>query len=1283
MERTIKNLGKENKSLLLGKQTFLLEILNKYYLDKLNIGYFKLNHRLNPQYEFLENYEYQVNCQLEMLANDKKNILLNDKHFKKFLKNIKVNNQFLNSVDNNKYVLGRYNENISYKEVSKRITSEIHNVYEEYKSSINNNLHNNKLIENTYKHKVENYFLQDCVNNNLQLALKNHIKATFNTTNILDSTVDTYIKEIIDKSTSTKEFKANLFTEVYKLVYETNNKYASDTYISHKLNKFIHENNHILKIYSELENLYIEKIVNNISENTLLKDINKHVQLNLNNNLNHVFTDEITKNLSSTLNIDYKTKVHLVTKIQSDLKELISNEIKEILLNNNSNHLLSKQQISTYIKEKSLEKIKHITSYNINEILFKDDSTNISKNIEYIQYINELLSKGLLHIVTAQFENIEEKNIISSIYKSSYNNRTMNLTGMLQDNKDQSEIYLKKNVKLHDWKTIFIKNLVNDIVEHTYVKNKGKVQIYDSSLVLSNNRFDSINNLWDTSLNWVNKKSYLNLEKNILNNGSVLNIDNVNNSAHTLFKWINKKSNMSKEKKLFKYIVEKNNLRTRGIISKILNNTLNIRRKEESLYTFVNKVDKKNGVINETEIKEIIDEKIVNITSNEINTRTLFKEDISILKEIIYENLKTILNENKKNILKGEILNNEIEKVLFNKDIYELKRNKINLYKNYSKDRKVIEKEEIFLLAKHNYEIDMYSPLYKNIKRITNKIVKEENIYNKSNEDITFVNYDEYRNNNSFKKDETNIKASIENTHKNISNSLYYDFVNKNFLKKSINFSKYFVEKQIINEQRNKLTNNILTKYLTTKELSLNYDELLLNNNINTIASLINPTSIFKINTLENHLLKKIYFNSIENSIEKRIEKILNSEKNIINIIDKIRVNRNYKEKYIKNYVPIINKVASDKELIVNDEIITLLDSKITNYMKNSSNLKESLKKIKLENIKEFKSYVKDTIKKELIYEYTYKVKKKVDYFNKTIFKEDRFENVMNTNKSMKSNFNSKYSLINEYINKPTKNNILNKHINQNMFLKKEINNELNSYIKMTNVTNNHNNSNTLIKSFLENKFNNNLDKKRELFSFIKNKNNIIYLNPNELKNTDQTFSEIELNRYINMKKYISTKNSTLNLSKDNYTFINSYVKLENSKMNKPVNNTRDFVEYINKKYHRNIFKNTNLQNSDTNLIKSFIEDKTSIVNSINLNNQDEFYKSGVNIILKKEIKEDEQVIKKVTDENKKLQKILEEKIEKISKEKKETINVSTISEKVYKNIERRLKNERQRRGLI
>ncbi|WP_432666841.1 hypothetical protein R9X47_10855 [Wukongibacter baidiensis] len=73
----------------------------------------------------------------------------------------------------------------------------------------------------------------------------------------------------------------------------------------------------------------------------------------------------------------------------------------------------------------------------------------------------------------------------------------------------------------------------------------------------------------------------------------------------------------------------------------------------------------------------------------------------------------------------------------------------------------------------------------------------------------------------------------------------------------------------------------------------------------------------------------------------------------------------------------------------------------------------------------------------------------------------------------------------------------------------------------------------------------------------------------------------------------------------------------------------------------------------------------------------------SVDMAYKRNYNFESDLIQKISQDQTKLKKVVEEEIQKVKKQNRQEVNIVSITDRVYKNIERKLKSERQRRGMI
>ena len=1137
----------------------------------------------------------------------------------------------------------------------------------------------NQLVDNIKLEIKKKNILSDLKINEIEKALNdkknikivsNNIKQYFNN-KVINNTEENVIKFL-------KKFNKNKFV-LNKNLRFVDHKSFDHTEIFMIHNRQYNENNYkqsdiVAEMFIKaVKNLMINKILKSkeftqIQKQIIESEVNKLIMKNsytLGNIINNS-NNEIENNILSYNDINH----NLENKIENyyDERQIYGRNI------NNENNIIYISNVIQSLKNELKEGLKEkniFSSLQLRQIELMIENKKNIKNISEVvrKYINN------------ETKNIENENNTSLITNSLIENKeeNWNKTNVIMvHNLENKEIerLIKEEMERKIIETRELTEVQKEIIREEikkikidsdkYIENKmenyyDERQIYSSdinnenNIVYISNVIQSLKNELKEGLKEKNIFSSLQLrqielmienKKNIKNisevvrkyiNNETKNIENENNTSLITNSLIeNKEENWNKTNVIMvhnnlsynNYVNNPNSVLGNAMIEIVKNIVVNQVLKSKE-YTNSQKLiaeDIINGLKFDNEyFYNYYDEREI---YNDLNNKSsLVIKFIDNIKNNIVSELKN------KNIFSHFQLKN-IEKTVSNKKNIKYINKFINSYFNkFSNDINEVDVNSFFNdlsyetlidIEKNNIlnEVQNKNIISKKVNNIFSDIYNKYSIYKKNEDDEIFNNF----------------KITLLNKVENIFNEeIYENFIDK-YLKDK---EKKLRDKIVIKKQIHDIISDEVSFYkrkdrIEFKNLNNIYDQILFNS-INKLYNNLNSTNI-------NSNLKKID-KKINDIIIKNIINKVNNNKDYIKFIDyefnrleRKVISKNILYKFIKNYIGDENLVKHDNVIINSiNKVLEDNSSVITNDLKKQSFIENEINSFIKNNLKNENqiNYLKEhnVINKNDLY-FIGRQNKIIDF----IYKKDNIgQNV------------DKLRYIDEIINKRKINNEYLKNQNEVKILKFKDN-----IIILKDIKNIKKESQDII---IFNKYKQHKNKyfidKSDKYLFMKNNNqniNNILINPLELisnhkKNMKLSLSEIGV---IDINKYDGIKNFVLK----NSDFKNNFENFQDLKIiHKQSDNNKNSMSDVNnldsvKKSTRTIEFNHNIRNINRNQTKDINETEK------------------INVINNKLNQQYDKIIKKAIDD-------------KVNK------NIQDITNQVYNNIEKRLKAEQRRSGIL
>ena len=1090
---------------------------------------------------------------------------INENYNRSIIKNIKPD------ISSEKIVIKKNNEIIDLME-------NIYSLYNNEKSR-NNKITNNNFdnifrnIEN--KNNNKKYITKDNINNKLnknyfsnkenineknknfeKQFLKNFIKDKENSKNkdiynksfdneIINSYKKKFIKMINNDKENKKESKYNKnhlndLNQNYKKVIKSIN-------IDNKSNK----NNNIIQKFKNdfnlIENDYLKKNIkqfkNDIKDNSFnFLEKNKNYINELNQNYRKGNIKEIKHTDPQNVKLKIISKIKFVDNDEYNKqnnkkfhKDIVNNKKEKFDIDKNMfiqiNNIYKTKNNRSFTPDKhNIHNISNM-KLNLNNTFdnnlkinnFKKNITLSSTKINVFNIHNNIIKKFKIDIPS---ERIDEK---------LKNNKSI----LIDDNYKQMNFKnLKEDIPNLRNKNYNVKNISINSIEKDY-----------SNKILKTINFDLIN-----SRNNINKKDIINLnsinlnykKKNILSfseehcDKSIRILNNDNKSFNLIVDYFekNKIQKFEKDKSNYKIKEKSNNIIKFDSFIKE-HNSLYIKKIIKEKINNKNKIENKENI---SEIKEIYQKKYIktinlNKTDSKLNDFHLKNDDFNLIEK----EHNSIFNKSfikDKSSKSFSLPNNKLHQKEFNdiqNDYNKIYIKKIN--KDCTPEKlKIFNKKNIahisefgFILNNNNQELQKRDYYSKNFIHFfsEDKINKNMNNINNLNDEFDNLNKTyNFENIKPFMIDNKN-KFNIPCQNKNIITNINDKYLNQNHNIFKIDESAQKLKLEVKNE--NKIHDsfyNLIKRF--KKDLIDKRQKKLFNN------------SMDKINTKYNLKYSK-FFNQDEKINKSKI--IFNTLN--INKIDSLNISQNIKHFKEDNKDINLNQIKKSNKNVI-DLLYNSNNIKDFKIEQTSDNLKQfNFNKTSINNIQnEFENF--NNPKEDINFEYIEKSKKqnfKVDIKNPHInqFKKSIFNNIMNSNYSIKlfKNDNNNQH-INQFENS-TFNNILNSYYSIKQFKKDNNNQHLNQFEKS--------------KSIIENQIKQFLFDSSSPRLFINNLN-ILYDNIENLNN-QYNIQNIKIFKEDceNFKLNITNNNNDLNKINQKYIKIN-YNLFNNSLPNTKINNS-------------------------------------------------------------------------------------------------------------------------------
>lgn len=1041
----------------------------------------------------------------------------------------------------------------------------------------------------------------------------------------------------------------------------TNNNYEKDN-ISKNFINYKKHNNYFRDIINETFTNYMEseKLTNTIINPkfinskynvsfSFIKD--KRVSINSDENNNKYFIkDKIDyfNNIKSTNDIDdrinnYKNIINKYNKNLGNEESFIIKLVKAV--NTNNTNIFNTNEILKHLEHidsgKSLTYLKYLKSYFSNSDFIKNTEFKQTKILNTIKTEETLNNDSLINYIGEEIRNeINSSKEINNSFSIKKSEKDINLR----------EIYnfinlYKTNIRKYNK---FFDQL--NSLDYSSKINKSKNISYENNINIENNKklSNSVNDLYN-----IRRSNYITLEneEDLIDPYSNKDLYNYNN-IDAIIKIQNNKINKRTKNKNIK-VTSIKDIRKTSELNNIRNTDFDLQTSttnQENIITFINdesinKSIKKNidRIINESinrnpiesinniinkNVNKIIHDRIYDITYASTNIRTNESIDGSI-NESIYKNINESTNKTYEKWYRKYGIDNVINYVGY-KSIYN---SKLLMHKNPTISAKSINYIELLKRYINNTNSMKHMTMELGQEKILNYLKATEILYNRN-----FINYikEDIRNYLSKSKEISN-KAPInieydiikKNT-KRLKN--YYKINDENYINYFNEFNKEDFLSKYSENSYIKDANKINKKYLK----SVNVPETSMSFNENKGFYNINNIRLIKIiKNIKEIKFKRLKAINIKDTIIKNA-----GEKNKENIIDNLDSN------YMINLFNHINK-ANHIDITKNENI--------------NRNIYGEYKAVQTAYFLNDKYY-------------NNKVNKEISNNIRDIFPVKFLNYKMYSKQNLKYMNFDKHIEIDKYLNAFNKSG----HI------------AYKDLIKYTELTTNLKDKNHIryldYKSYIENKeFIGNLN--------FKNKHNMLILK-NLISSSDNNIKKlilntrnklirqasIQQNSKINKIKYISTVKELL-LREDNKKneLLNQVIK--DTILYKLLQNNKDIKV---QSFNNLLINKTNI--SHNNLFEKELRRKQIIFDKPNKQLSLQIYQEKLNtyekrseIVFRENKKEKETPPTKVETINKPINANIE--LDYSNKEVNDS-QIFYIMNKVYEKLERKLKFEKQRRGL-
>ena len=588
----------------------------------------------------------------------------------------------------------------------------------DYSQSINSNIKNNSSI-------LDN--ISTNINNSLYKLSQKNLKTIKNT--------NSSIKGHNISLTKNKKYSLN----------KTTSSFISDKFKKEKKIKKIFSTPNISKIKNNKINAFQLYINKSKHKNEFNKLINEN-KFNNKNNYNKIKINIIKQKNNQFRNKTFNLKnYHNISKINKN-KKRNNNNLKKIFLKtkkeeniNKSNKFSLKRNEKDILEEVNL--LKSCFEFKINNIrnkfLREESPVKLKNNLEKLKKNknNLKLKKKKINNNIKFLSKINQKRDNNCLKKELYNNKSkliLNFKRKLEIiiNSEKNKIHQKKiynNIKTFSWKDNYIQDINNKLKinnsKEINIKNKNHYKYNCKLCLILKNYINSYEFIGlSLSINNQNKKGKQDSPHFIEFNSSENFLLKHSNTSYLIhkFKAINISSNILKS-----FYFYKDNHSNKNNIRKFSNSN-------------INKISKKlkYKTINSKELNTLFKKDLKNISMMDKNIQKMNEKK----KIMIQEYLKNLKNPTLKR-------NNDINinlynySILYNKDYFEIKKEKLNSYK-WKKYNSIDEKEVKENLNNNN---EIYFKLIEYI------IDGENNLfinYYKKNKNYIDINQELYEGNN-------------------------------------------------------------------------------------------------------------------------------------------------------------------------------------------------------------------------------------------------------------------------------------------------------------------------------------------------------------------------------------------------------------------------------------------------------------------------------------------------------------------------------------------------------
>lgn len=1144
-------------------------------------------------------------------------------------------------------------------------------------------------------------------------------------------------------SFQSKAFLPNIFSKYYFTKWNL----WGNINLAHRLNVQNEEQkdlNYKLQIENKNNIVHIHKLNSNVNQiNYIVKEgkgFNKETQIYSGENINYYFNEvnNLSK-LNSLLKLYNFSKLNSLSKLynvqrdklQYKNENTIANEIKQIQQKNfkvNYAQYIDLNKISNVLIDKNINSLYKMA------MVFKDNSPIVLKSEDFTEIINTSYNSRKLGYHINDLSKVDEFSNINILNKL-YDVNNLSVIENIEKSNEFSKFYNERKI-FNNTKSSFLQNETfnekNNLLFSYFVNSE-----YYKTTNFSNLRLINVAKALKM-LSFENSKSFTDLY-NTRNARELKYLVDLSSNTESLKKYsFNKNDNIFSKDFIFNRYKLANH-KNMDLVNHKFNKLTNIACNVEYLNIF-NKLRYKKKTIDANRFEDIDESNIQYLYNSKFNETYIKKYLNSLSSTDLFKNLdnsiknkdsqryivkdsdnyllKNIFNYTTKDVADYIVnnLGNNLYKTYFNKQLYKInQKNEFNVQNNYEIEKAY--KNEIINIPQFKINSTLKNNL---VNLISNRRygIKEQH----ANLNHIFNNWDNVSEASELKVlSNINRKTIFKNlNHKAYINSLSYNTdLNKIYVLKQVNSVSKLVK--LLNssieglynikniEEVTQLRNNILNSEFIKQQNDL-YERFIENENFKLITSLNNIDSI---NTSFSKLISTAYnievFNSFNKLKYKKENNIINEFQDIENRNFEEITNKKLKKIYIENYINRSLYKELGKPLYKNDIKNNLYfnnrNKDITLY--NNYNLEE--KNNNLNNIAStnynFKNLTNTVYDGEYLKAFNNLNYRKEININKDFYGID--------NESIKAIDNRRFDEIytknhlngfNNVIS--SKNNNLNSIIDENYYNfvnylnhKKQIKNIDDFEVEENKVFNRKS-----VKNYFGNLYHLSKFKSEDLLSNL----NMIS-NPQKVNIANLSKAMGDVNNFMTYKKMSNDFNTVV--QDNNFMIPKDVVKLkkvrEQYTNNKSVNMGKTYLTFINLKG----INNMKVIDESQQISKFKPSEKITRINYLRINNKElvnkiqqinneaisesnhvsyENYDSGFSqpsFIYKvnqdKDNKSQEEFINKIKNEQIKLKKLVTEELEKVMIKTSEQVNIKLISEKVYKNIEGKLRVERQRRGMI